>query len=71
MPPPSGGPVDHSARQHRAPQVLDGLVADPDGVAELEHHGLVTRNGNFLHFSAEAERFLEALLVAIRQQAGC
>src|SRR3954468_4878845 len=27
MPPPSGGPVDHSARQHRAPQVLDGLVA--------------------------------------------
>ena len=48
-----------------------GHVADPDGVAELEHHGLVTRNGNFLHFSAEAERFLEALLVAIRQQAGC
>ena len=27
MPPPSGGPVDHSARQHRAPQVLDGLNA--------------------------------------------
>src|SRR4051812_10363845 len=26
MPPPSGGPLDHSARQHRAPQVLDGLV---------------------------------------------
>jgi hypothetical protein len=46
-------------------------VADPDGVAELEHHGLVTRNGNFLHFSAEAERFLEALLVVIRQQTGC
>src|SRR3954454_20459429 len=30
MPPPSGGPLDHSARQHRAPQVLDGL---PKGYA--------------------------------------
>jgi hypothetical protein len=46
-----------------------GHVADPDGVAELERHGLVTRNGDFLHFSAEGERFLEGLLVAIRQQA--
>ena len=47
-----------------------GHVADPDGVAELEHHGLVTRNGDFLQFSVEGERFLDALMIAIRQQAG-
>ncbi len=47
-----------------------GHVADSDGVAELEHHGLVTQDGDFLYFSVKAERFLEALLVAIRQQAG-
>jgi hypothetical protein len=46
-----------------------GHVADPDGVAELERHGLISQNGEFLHFSAEGERLLEALLVAIRQQA--
>jgi hypothetical protein len=47
-----------------------GHVADPDGVAELEHHGLVTRNGDFLQFSVEGERFLDALMSAIRQQVG-
>ena len=46
-----------------------GHVADPDGVAELEHHSLITQNGDFLHFSAEGERYLEALLAVIRQQA--
>jgi hypothetical protein len=46
-----------------------GHVADPDGAAELERRGFITQNGDFLHLSAEGERFLEALLVAIRQQA--
>ena len=46
-----------------------GHVADSDGAAELESCGFITQNGDFLHFSAEGERFLEALLVAIRQQA--
>ena len=45
-----------------------GHVADPDGVAELERRGFITQNGDFLHFSAEGERFLATLLVAIRQQ---
>ena len=46
-----------------------GHAADPDGVAELESRGLVTQTGDFLHFSAEAERLLETLLAAIRHQA--
>jgi hypothetical protein len=46
-----------------------GHVADPDGVAELERRGLVVQNGDFLHFNAEGERFLDALIVVIRQQA--
>ena len=47
-----------------------GHEADPDGVAELERYSLVTQDGDFLHFSAEGERFLDALMAAIRQQAG-
>ena len=46
-----------------------GHAADPDGVAELERCGHVTANGDFLHFSAEAERFLDMLLATIRRQA--
>ena len=46
-----------------------GHAADPDGVAELERSGLVTPDGDFLHFSPEAERFRDALIAAIRQQA--
>ena len=46
-----------------------GDAADPDGITELECYGLVFGNGIFPHFSTEDGRFLEALLIAIRQVA--
>jgi hypothetical protein len=45
MPPPSGGPVDHSARQHRAPQVLDGLDGNVT-INSFEFSGAKVADGN-------------------------
>lgn len=47
-----------------------GHQADPDGVAELQERGLATVSERDISFGDEAERFVEAIVAAIRQQAG-
>lgn len=47
-----------------------GHEADPDGVAELRGLKLVNVEHDFLRFSEEAEAFLDAVLAALRREAG-
>ncbi|WP_375453648.1 hypothetical protein [uncultured Methylobacterium sp.] len=47
-----------------------GHEADPEGVSELEGRGLVTASETGIALGAEAQDFVETLVLALRREAG-